>query len=467
MLMCRKSFFTRSAIDQNPTIRLTALVHGRIMGAAPERLTAMARRISEKVRRFAMGLFNKKEELPGSALRFLSAAFPANDDKKPSLTKPGHLPVLDKAGAKAILKDIDWDAPEAKDFLAAASIDAADLPSFKIGDRPDILVGAFKDPIRIELFERLLCCSCCCGSCRICKWYPFCRRRCGRVLFELKDGSTYWAYRVRVIGGDVEKDTAHPGGVKITVAAAGVHNHDDRYSLLTHTHMEYAPAAHTNETNPHSTVFATKAPRVWDGTTPVSSAPVGYAPASHLDDDDPHSTVLAAKAPRVWDGATPAGSAPEGYAPASHLDDDDPHSGKFAASPHGNSVHSVPIISGYISKLALNPPTTPSGMPATYWIKIYYALPTGGTIPSPLPGTSMNDWINAQFVTQSGGIGTTLIVEDAAIHDGTLDTPPATSYISCKLYYMPSGVRMDYNSSNSAVWGDKIVTVMFSMPVVL
>jgi hypothetical protein len=438
MLMCRKSFFTRSAIDQNPTIRLTALVHGRIMGAAPERLTAMARRISEKVRRFAMGLFNKKEELPGSALRFLSAAFPANDDKKPSLTKPGHLPVLDKAGAKAILKDIDWDAPEARDFLAAASIDAADLPSFKIGDRPDILVGAFKDPIRIELFERLLCCSCCCGSCRICKWYPFCRRRCGRVLFELKDGSTYWAYRVRVIGGDVEKDTAHPGGVKITVAAGGVHNHDDRYSLLTHTHMEYAPAAHTNETNPHSTVFATKAPRVWDGTTPAVSAPVGYAPASHTSESDPHSTVLAAKAPRVWDGATPVSSAPEGYAPASH----------------DESAHSVSFITANANACLTNPASSGDTVSVTI------DIPSGMVPVSPSAFISAGSWVKASWCPASGGVGSVLTPDSVVISgSGT------SRMVSFKLN-AGTALAPDYYDRSVSKWDTRSVIVLIAIPLI-
>jgi hypothetical protein len=406
------------------------------MGAAPERLTAMARRISEKVRRFAMGLFNKKEELPGSALRFLSAAFPAADDKKPALPRPGHLPVLDKIGAKAILKDIDWDAPEAKDFLAAASIDAADLPSFKIGDRPDILAGAFKDPIRIELFERLLCCSCCCGSYRICKWYPFCRRRCGRVLFELKDGSTYWAYRVRVIGADVEKDLAHPGGVKITVAASGgcvsqtdfddhidSGDHDARYALLSHTHSGYALDTHT-----HS------------GYAPLTHAHTGYAADTHT------HLEFADKIHAHTDYADKTHAHTE-FADKVHV-----HTG-YAGTPHDESAHSVSFITANANACLTNPASSGDTVSVTI------DLPSG-MIPIPSSIVSATSCIKASWCPTSGGVGSVLTPDSVSISGSG-----ATRAVSFKLNAGTTAAP-DYYDRSISKWNTRTVIVFIAIPLI-
>jgi len=369
-----------------------------------------------------MGLFQKKDELPDSALRFLSAALPAADDKKPASPRPGHLPVLDKAGAKAILKDIDWDAPEAKDFLAAAAIAASDLDSFKIGDKPDILVGAFKDPLRLELFERLLFCSCCCGSCRICKWYPFCRRRCGRVLFELKDGSSYWAHRVRVIGADVEKDAAHPGGVKITIAASGggVSIADFNTHKTGGDHdARYAPKDHDGNHDAHN-----------DGR---------YALIDHDGDHDAHNNGL--------------------FALKDHDEDHDTHNDGLYAPKSG-------LLVGNINRLAINPTSvSDGGSPAVYQIKIPIDFPIGFIQGDPIPGTTMNDWVCAHFTPTAGGVGTAMIVENAAIVDGSSETPPTGWYISFNLYYMNGATRVDYNSAYTAFWSSKSLIVTVTIPI--
>ncbi|MBN1243575.1 MAG: hypothetical protein JXA15_12810 [Spirochaetales bacterium] len=390
-----------------------------------------------------MGLIRRKDDLTSGARRFLEAAAAGSDAKGRPLPGQARPPALSVADAKSILKDLDWEAPEAADFIGAARIPKEALAAFKTGERPDLLAGALKDARLWPYFEHFICC--CCGPCRLCRFYPFCKRRCGRVQVKLSDGSTLYAYRLEIEGVAVEAIPGRPGVAKVSIpgAAGGVtlsdfQNHTGNatahgsYAGATHNHDgTYALASHATEANPHPGKFA-----------PKSADPNGYADKADL----------AGKAPLDW--ASGMANPPTGYADASH----------------GNGSHAAVFVTGFVSKLAVNPPTTvKSGTPpapSTYWCALEFKPPTGFFIADPMPGTSLDDWISAHFAPSAGGAGTRLTVTDAFLVDGATETPPTDSWrIEFRMHYLSGTTEIAYNRMNTSEWDPKTVVVSLTVPI--
>ncbi len=423
-----------------------------------------------------MGLIRRKDNLTSGARRFLEAAAAGTaagtDAKGRPLPGQARPLALSTADAKSILKDLDWDAPEAAEFLGAARIPKEALGAFKTGDRPDLLGGVLKDGRVFPYFENFLCC-CCCGPCRLCRFYPFCKRRCGRVQVKLSDGSTLWAYRLEVEGVAVEAIPGRPGVAKVSIpgAAGGValsdfQNHTGNASA----HGNYAPASHTAEANPHPDKFA-----------PKSADPNGYADKAEL----------AGKAPRVWDGATPTAELPSGYAPATGSGEYAPAkdaaanpikylaegsattdglnlikasggalvkevstlvhaAGDYAGASHGNDAHAKPFVAGSTIECLLNPPTA-SGV-----VAVALAFPSGMV---PYDTTLAGDCVKAAWCPAAGGQGSALKVESAS-----LAVSGSTGTLSFKLNAGTTAAP-DYYDRSLPAWGGRIVTVTVSVPV--
>jgi len=365
-----------------------------------------------------MGLFEKKNVLPESARRFLGAALDQTA-----------LPDLDSAGAKAIFRDIDWDASEAKDFLEAAGarIPKDVLAAFKAGGRPDLLRDVLKDGNCADRFEGLLCC--CCGPCRQCRFYPFCRRRCGRIQFKLSDGTTLWAYRVEIDGATVEKITGRPGVVKVSIPAVGggvTQTDFDAHKASGDHDSRYAPKSHTTEANPHSGKFA---PAKYADDTAIEYVAKGSA-----------AVTDGVRLAKVSDGSTLAD-----VSTVIHADDD------YAGASHDNAAHSVNFVIAAANACLVNPAT------ASEMITAMLGVPTGMTPVVGGDGKPAAGCVQASWCPAAGGLGEVMTPE--------IDGLSAAGALTFKLKAGASAPSGYYDRTISA-WGSQIVTVMISIPLI-
>jgi len=410
-----------------------------------------------------MGLIRRKDDLTSGARRFLEAATAGGTLKGRPLPGQTRLPALQAADAKSILKDLDWEAPEAADFLGAAKIPKEALAAFKIGDRPDLLDGALKDAKVWPYFENFLCC-CCCGPCRLCRFYPFCKRRCGRIQVKLTDGSTLWAYRLEIEGVAVESIPGRPSVAKVSIpgAAGGVTLADfNAHAANAAAHGSFAPASHTTEANPHPGKFAAASHDAShdahnDGRYALSAhGHSGYAPATGSAEYAPAKDTASNPIKYLAKGAGAVANGLELVNASDGTKAADVSTvlhatGDYAGASHGNAAHSMPFTIGAVTECVMNPPTV-SGV-----VTVQLALPAG-TVPCDIALTA--SFIKAAWCPAAGGQGSALAVESAG-----LSVSGSTGTLSFKLN-AGTAVAPDYYDRSLPAWSSRIVTVMVSVPL--